>query len=383
MFDSDHSGWDPAHLRHMARALRLAALGRHASPNPMVGCVLTEKDGDAVSEGYHAAPGQPHAEAAALSKAPQYASHPPVRAYVTLEPCSHYGRTPPCADALIRAGIKEVFVAMLDPDVRVSGRGVERLRAHGVAVHVGGYEAAARRLNAAYIKHRETHVPYVVLKTAMTLDGKIATHSGDSQWITSDISRRAVHRQLRDRCDAIITGAGTVTRDDPSLTARLRFRAGRNPWRIVVDSRLRISPEAQVVRRSAEDGRTILATTEAAAYDRQETFLALGCHIMVCEPGADGKVSLRDLVHKLGTRGDMIGVLVEAGSELGGAFVRSGLVDRFVAFVAPKIVGGRGAPGPIGGDGVNLMADAFPLTFQSVRRSGPDFVVNAHWVEYI
>jgi len=381
--DNDHSGWDEQHLQMMRRALRLAACGRHASPNPMVGCVLTDEDGCTVSEGYHIAPGRLHAEAMALSLVLPDSPRAPARAYVTLEPCSHYGRTPPCADALIRSGIKEVYIAMLDPDARVSGSGVERLIANGVKVHIGGCEAAARRLNAAYIKHRTTQLPYVVLKTAMTLDGKIATKTGDSKWITSDVSRRAVHRQLRDRCDAIITGAGTVLDDDPSLTTRLSNRAGRDPWRVIVDSRLRMSPEAKVVRKSCEDGRTIIATTDAAASERQETFRSLGCQVIVCETDAGGKVSLRDLVHKLGTRGDIVGVLVEAGGELGASFVRSGLIDRFVAFIAPKIAGGAGSPGPIGEIGVNLMADAARLKFQSIRRSGPDIVVNAHWVEYI
>ena len=360
----------------MRRALRLAALGRHASPNPMVGCVLVNDAGEIVGEGWHPEPGQPHAEVFALRDAGDRARC--ATAYVTLEPCSHHGRTPPCADALIRAGVRRVVAAMTDPDPRVAGRGLEQLRVGGLEVAVGTCEAEARALNAAYVKHRTTGLPWFVLKTAMTLDGKIATTTGDSQWITSPTARRAVHRQLRDRCDGILTGVGTILADDPTLTTRLTHKIGRNPWRIVVDSRLRTPLDSQVVRQSAQDGKTILATTEGTDPARREALEARGCQILVCDSN-DRRVDLTDLAHRLGTRGDLMGVLVETGGALAASLLAAGLVDRWVAYVAPKIVGGQAAPGPIGGSGVTQMAKARAVTFQRVRRCGPDIVIDTRF----
>ncbi len=363
-------------LHYMRRALRLAALGRHASPNPMVGCVLVTDDGQIVGEGWHPTPGQPHAEVFALRDAGGAARG--ATAYVTLEPCSHHGRTPPCADALLAAGVRRVVAAMQDPDVRVGGRGLERLRAGGVAVTVGVGEAESRALNAAYVKHRTTGLPWVVLKTATTLDGKIATETGDSKWITSPISRRAVHRQLRDRCDAILTGVGTVLADDPLLTTRLAHKEGRNPWRIIVDSRLRTPLDAQVVTLSEEDGRTIFAVTAADPARRAE-FEARGCAVLLCASDPAGRVSLPDVLTRLGTRGDMVGVLVESGGALAAGLLAEGLVDRWLAFVAPKILGGISAPGPAGELGIRRMADALPVRFQSVRRCGPDIILEVRF----
>jgi diaminohydroxyphosphoribosylaminopyrimidine deaminase/5-amino-6-(5-phosphoribosylamino)uracil reductase len=279
----------------------------------------------------------------------------------------------------LAAGVKRVVAAMTDPDPRVGGRGLERLRAGGVEVAVGVGEAEARALNAAYLKHRTTGLPWVVLKTAMTLDGKIATETGDSQWITSPVARRAVHRQLRDRADAILTGVGTVLADDPALTTRLGRRKGRSPWRVIVDSRLRTPPGAQVVRQAAEDGKTILATTALADLTRRDLLTERGCQVIVCESDDAGRVSLPDLMRRLGTRGDMIGVLVESGGTLAAGLLSANLVDRWVCFVAPKVVGGRAAPGPVGDLGIALMRDARAVSFRQVRRCGPDIVIDARF----
>ena len=360
----------------MRRALRLAALGRHASPNPMVGCVLVSDAGQIVGEGWHPKAGEPHAEVFALRDAGELARG--ATAYVTLEPCSHHGRTPPCADALLAAGVRRVVSAMADPDVRVAGHGFERLRAGRVEVSAGLLEADARALNAAYIKHRETGLPWVVLKTAMTLDGKIATAGGDSKWITSRVSRLAVHRQLRDRCDAILTGVGTVLADDPSLTTRLTHKPGRNPWRIVVDSRLRTPLDSQVVRLAGEDGRTIIATLSGADPARQAELEARGCKILICD-SADGRVDLADLLRRLGTRGDMIGVLVEGGGQLAASLLAQNSADRWLSFIAPKVIGGTEAPGPVGSLGSAKMAEARTVQFRQVRRSGPDIVIDARF----
>jgi diaminohydroxyphosphoribosylaminopyrimidine deaminase/5-amino-6-(5-phosphoribosylamino)uracil reductase len=360
-------------VRMMARGLRLAALGRHASPNPMVGCVLTNSAGDKIGEGYHKRPGTPHAEVVALASA----SAAPHTAYVTLEPCSHHGRTPPCADALIASGVRRVVVALLDPDPRVAGAGIRRLRDAGVTVEFGLLADRARSLLAAYLKHRSTGLPWITLKTAMTLDGKIATVSGDSRWISSGISRTAVHRQLRDRADAILTGVGTVLADDPELTTRLNHRAGRNPWRIVVDSHLRTPLTARVVALAEADGRTILATVAGAGQGRRETFEGRNCQVIECDADGCGKVSLPHLARILGTRQDIVGVLAETGGALAAGLLAGGLIDRWVLYIAPKIAGGAAAPGPIGGAGVLQMADSAPILMKYVRRSGPDLVVDA------
>ncbi len=361
----------------MRRALRLAARGRHASPNPMVGCVVVDGAGCVAGEGWHREPGTPHAEVHALRAAGLSARG--ATAFVTLEPCAHWGRTPPCVDALLQAGIGRVVVAMADPDRRVAGQGLERLRANGVKVSVGLLEADARALNAAYVKHRTTGLPWVVLKTAATLDGKIATETGDSRWITSPTARRAVHRQLRDRCDGILTGVGTVLSDDPALTTRLTHRPGRDPWRIVVDSRLRTPLDAQVVRLAEADGRTILATVATADAARRDALTDHGCQVLVCESDGEGRVFLPDLLRRLGTRGDMVGVLVESGGTLAGSLLGANLIDRWLAFLAPKVVGGRAAPGPFGDPGVRRMADARAASFRQVRRCGPDLVIDARF----
>lgn len=342
----------------------------------MVGCVLVNRFGLVVGEGWHPKAGEPHAEVFALRQAGEAARG--ATAFVTLEPCSHHGRTPPCADALLAAGITRVVCAMADPDARVAGSGFAKLRQGGVEVSVGLREAEARALNAAYIKHRVTGLPWVVLKTAATLDGKIAAAGGDSQWITSPVSRRAVHRQLRDRCDAILTGAGTVLADDPALTTRLTHKAGRNPWRIVVDSRLRTPLDAQVVRQSAQDGKTIIAATLNADPVRRDALEALGCRVLLCEANG-GRVDLPDLMRRLGTHGSMISVLVESGGQLAASLLSAKLADRWLAFLAPKIVGGTDAPGPVEDLGISRMADALVVSFRQVRRCGPDIVIDARF----
>lgn len=360
----------------MRRAIRLASLGRHASPNPMVGCVLVNHQGQIVGEGYHARAGEPHAEINALRMAG--GSVRGCAAYVTLEPCSYFGRTPPCADALLHAGIARVVVAMPDPDMRVSGTGIARLREGGVAVDVGLLAEEAVKLNAAYIKHRTTGLPWVTLKTAMSLDGKIATREGDSRWITSSVSRHAAHRQLRDRCDAILTGVGTVLADNPSLTTRLDHKPGRNPLRVIVDSTCRIPLDSEVVNLAA-GGKTLIATTDAADDQRRDALKQRGCDILICEADEFGRVNAGYLIRSLGTRGDVIGVLAEGGGQLAASLIGAGLVDRWLSFIAPKILGGLSAPGPVGGVGAGLMSEAIGMQFGAVRRCGPDLVIDARF----
>ena len=358
----------------MNRALRLAVLARHASPNPAVGCVLVNPEGVKVGEGYTQPPGGAHAEVMALRMAGEKARG--ATAYVTLEPCAHHGRTPPCADALIAAGVTRVVAAVPDPDARVGGRGLARLAQAGVDVTVGVGQGRARALNGPFFKHRTTGLPWVTLKTAMTLDGKIATRTGQSQWVTSLISRLCVHRTLRDRCDALLTGIGTVLADDPFLTTRLVHKQGRNPWRVIVDSRARTPIGARVVQQGRADGRTIIAVTEAAGTEQTNALTQAGCRVLVCHSDASGRVSLADLLARMGTQGDIIGVLMEGGAELAASALHAGLVDRWLAFIAPKVVGGNAAPGPIGGAGAATMDEALGVKVTQITRCGPDIRIN-------
>ncbi len=364
----------------MRRALRLAALGRHASPNPMVGCVLV-KDGMKVGEGYHPGPGLPHAEVWALRQAQNEARG--ATAYVTLEPCAHFGRTPPCASALAEAGVVRVVAAATDPDARVSGAGFKLLANGGIEPAVGVLEDEATRLNAAFFKHRLTGLPYVVIKVAVTLDGRIAAESGDSRWITSPVTRRWVHRGLRDRVDAVMVGVGSAIADDPRLTTRLRNSAPRNPLRVVVDSRLRLGLGSKLVQ-SASDGLTLVAHTSQAPAANRIPLQERGVILLECLSDDRGRVSLRDLLIRLGTRGDLISVLVEGGGEIIASLLEDRLVDRYICAVAPKIIGGRSSLGPVGGAGIGTrMADAMPVCWSVVRRSGPDIVLDARTIRHL
>ena len=358
----------------MRRALRLAALGREAAPNPMVGCVIVSADGFKVSEGWHVRPGEPHAEVNALQMAGGQARGATV--YVTLEPCSHFGRTPPCADALIAADVARVMVAMLDPDTRVAGRGVERLRAAGVQVEVGLGEAESRCLNVAYIKHRTTGLPYVTAKMAMTLDGRIATASGDSRWITGPITRTWVHRQLRARNQAVLVGLGTVLADDPSLTVRLPHQPmARNPVRVIVDTSLRTPLHSQVVAMAAADHKTIIAYSHPDT-EREQALQNAGVTLARCAADSAGRVDLTDLMAKLGHEFGVVSVLVEGGAGLLGSLLGQRLVDRYYATIAPKFVGDQDAPGPVGGTGfASTMNEALAGEWLTARRSGADYVL--------
>lgn len=364
--------------QYMRRALRIAALGRHASPNPMVGCVLVDRSGTIIGEGYHHRPGEPHAEINALNSAGAVVARG-AAVYVNLEPCSHHGRTGPCTDALIAAGVDTVYCSMVDPDPRVSGAGVERLRAAGIAVFVGLLEAASRDLNAAYIRHKTSGRPYVVLKTASTLDGKSALAGNHERWITSDISRTATHRQFRDRCDAIIVGIGTILKDDPELTTRLGGRAGRNPLRIVLDGRARTPLLSHVVTLSQVDGKTLIAVTDGADLQAIGYLQDAGCGIIRCRQNAAGRIDLSDLLLQLGTVHSVAAVLVEGGAAVAGSFMESGLVDRWRLYVAPLVANHRDAPGLLNGTANQEGASPRTADRVTIARSGPDLRIDAYF----
>lgn len=354
----------------MDRALRLAERGIGlTSPNPMVGALLV-REGRVVGEGAHLRAGGPHAEAVALEAAGSAARG--ATCYVTLEPCAHFGRTPPCADALVHAGIARVVAATGDPHPSVQGRGLARLEAAGVPVTVGVREAEARALNRAFLRAVTEGRPHVTLKTAMTLDGRIAAADGSSRWITGEPARLEAHR-LRFAADAILVGIGTVLADDPQLTVRHAGLPPKEPLRVVADSRLRVPLDARVLR-AGHSARTVVACVAPAPAGAAAALRARGVRVLELSDDR-GHVDLRALLEALRAL-DVVALLVEGGGELGGALAEAGLVDRVAFFVAPRLLGGREAPGPLGGRGRPLK-EALALVDVTTRRVGEDLLVEA------
>lgn len=353
----------------MRKALDLAAIANgHTSPNPAVGSVVV-RHGVCVGAGFHPRAGEPHGEVFALREAGDAAAGSTL--YTTLEPCSHTGRTPPCADLIVDRRVARVVSAMEDPDPRVSGRGHKRLRAAGVAVDVGVLEAEARRTHASYIKWKGSGLPFVTLKMAMSLDGKTATATGESKWITSEAARLEGHR-LRDRHDAVLVGVGTVLADDPALTTRLPA-GGRDATRLVLDTRARTPVTAKVVTQRS-DASTIVVVGPAADAGRVAALRDAGATVWTVATDEDG-VALAPVLARCGEEG-MLSVLVEGGSRALGSFVRSGRCDRVVAFVAPMVLGGEAATPAVGGHGFPHLADALRLTSWETRRCGPDALLD-------
>ena len=359
MHPSELDGW------HMRRALELAALGLgRAEPNPLVGCVIA-RGAEIIGEGWHRQYGGPHAEVEALAVAGPRAAAATV--YVTLEPCCHFGHTPPCTQALIAAGVRRVVAAMSDPFPAVSGRGAGELRAAGIEVELGLCEPDARSLNAPYLKLLSSGKPWVLAKWAMTLDGKLATRTGQSRWISSEASRRTAH-ELRGRVDAILIGSGTAASDDPLLTAR---PAGpRRAVRVVVDSKAGLATESQLVRTARDVPVIVAAGSDASPADRARLQSA-GCEVLALA-GANHRERLEELLAELGRR-RMTNVLVEGGSRLLGSFFDLGEIDEVHVFMAPRLFGGAQAPSPVGGIGVPSPSDALSLSDVHWCSSGEDF----------
>ena len=353
--------------RFMRRALDLArrALGRTA-PNPAVGAVLV-RDGVIVGEGFHPAAGEAHAEIFALAQAGAAAQGATL--YVTLEPCCHSGRTGPCAAAVIAAGIVRVVAGCRDPNPKVAGGGFEQLQAAGIEVESGLLGTECRRLIAPFAKHIRTGLPYVTLKAGITLDGAVATASGESQWITGAESRLAAHR-LRDTHDAIMVGIGTVLADNPRLTTRLPQGGGKNPLRIVVDSTLRMPTTAALL---SEAGRTLILTTAAASASDAERLQGENVEIL-CVAGGAGAVDLDVAMRQLGARG-IQSILLEGGGRLHHGALHAGIVDRLCVFIAPLLLGGSGTP-LFCGNGVTNLKDAFRLQPLHVERYGNDLLLD-------
>lgn len=353
----------------MWMALDLARQGRgRTNPNPMVGAVLV-KNGELIGSGYHQFAGGPHAEVIALRMAGEKAKGAAL--YVNLEPCAHHGRTAPCAEALIKAGVQEVIAAMGDPNPQVSGRGFQKLQEAGIRVKTGILEEKARRLNEVFLKYIVTQMPFVMLKTAMTLDGKIATRTGESRWITGEKSRQFVHR-LRDQCDAVIVGIGTVLSDNPRLTTRLAEGGGKDALKVVVDSNARLPLEARVINPGLRN-KLYLATTGAASPEKIRALREKGVEVAIL-PSAEGRVDLKALLRRLGER-KISSVLVEGGGTLNYSLLKAGAVDKLFIFIAPLIFGGRNSPTPFAGEGVDTIDRSWQVEQTEIKQFDQDILI--------
>ena len=356
---------------YMRRALELARKGEgHTSPNPMVGCVVV-KDGRIISEGYHEKYGEFHAERNALTRCTEDTTGADL--YVTLEPCCHQGKTPPCTDIIIEKKIARVFVGSMDSNPLVAGKGVQILRDHGIYVETGILDAECRKLNEVFYHYIATKTPFVVMKYAMTLDGKIACATGDSKWVTGEIARTQVHR-MRGRYRGIMVGIGTVLADDPMLNCRVE--GGMDPVRIICDSNLRIPTESQIVK-TASDIETIVACSQEALESerKQEKIRRLkeaGIQIIGTE-GAHG-VNLVELMKKLGGQ-NIDSILLEGGGTLNASALEDGIVNKVYAYIAGKLIGGMDARSPVEGMGIDRMADAITLQNVEIEKLGDDFCI--------
>lgn len=354
---------------YMRRTIDLALKGS-PSPNPLVGATIVQ-DGKIVGEGFHLRAGRAHAEINALKKAGKKSKNSTL--YVTLEPCCFYGRTPACTDAILAAGVKTVVVALKDPNPKVNGRGIQILKRNGIAVKVGLLADDVRKLNQAYIKHIRGGLPYVILKSAMSLDGKIATSTGDSKWITSAASRNVVHR-LRGEVDAIIVGSNTVISDNPRLTSR-GYGKG-NPLRVILDSNLKSPLKSNVFKGS----NTVVFVSKSPATGKSKSLQKKEVEIIVAGDGK-GRVSFKKVLRKLGSRG-IASVIVEGGGQLNASAISSGEVDKILFFISPKIVGGSDAKTPVEGKGVRFIKNAVKVHDLSVTKIGDDVILEGILHDY-
>ena len=356
-------------IEYMRRAIELAERGvGFTNPNPMVGAVIV-KGGKVIGEGWHERCGEWHAERNAFRNCTVPAEGATM--YVTLEPCCHYGKTPPCTEAIIEHGIARVVVGMEDPNPLVAGKGIALLREAGIEVVCGVEEEALREQNRVFLKYISTKLPWVAMKTAMTLDGKIATRTGDSKWITGAEARAYVH-ELRHRFMAILVGIGTAVADDPLLNCRIEGRGVRQPIRVVVDSNARLSLDSQLVK-TAGEYRTIVAHTRFAPEESVKALREAGVEMLLCKE-KEGLVDVRNLLELLGQSG-IDSILLEGGGSLNYTFLAEGLADELYAFIAPKIVGGMNAKTPVEGAGMEKMADAINLELENVLNVGHDVLL--------
>lgn len=353
--------------KYMALALKLAEKGRgKVAPNPMVGAVLV-KNGKIIGNGYHQAFGGAHAEIHAIHEGGTNCKGATL--YVSMEPCAHYGKTSPCVDAIIKAGITKVVAAVIDPNPITSGKGIQELKEAGVEVVVGIMEMQAKRLNGLFFKLMQKGLPYVTVKWAMSIDGKIATHTGESKWITSEESRKYVHK-IRGQMDGILVGINTVMRDDPLLTCRIE--EGRNPKRIVVDSNAALPLNSHLLS-TINESEIIVAVTKNAQLKRIQKLEQMGCRIVQTKD-MNGRVDLKELFQRLGEM-KLTNILVEGGSRVITSVIEDRLADRVMVFVAPIIIGGEGAKSPVLGTGINKIGEAAEIDEVEIKRFSNDIVI--------
>lgn len=360
--------------KFMSIALRLARRTEgKTSPNPLVGAVVVRR-GKILGMGYHKKAGLPHAEIEAFLDAERNGHNlKGSTLYVTLEPCSHTGkRTPPCVNAIIERGISKVVLGTIDLNPRVNGKGLKILRAKGIKVKAGVLEEKCREINEPFFKYVATGKPFIILKLAATLDGKIATFTGDSKWIGSELQRKYAHR-LRNKVDAILVGIGTVLRDNPELTVRLGKKSNRQPTPIVLDSRLKIPVESNLI---AHQRNPIIATTQLADPIKLKDLEKTGAKVLVIEQDENGQVDILKLVKKLGEM-EITSVLVEGGGDVGASFLKKGIVDKVVFFYAPKIIGSEGVS-MVGKLGVSEVKDALSIRTVKLKKIGEEFVVEGY-----
>ena len=372
---------DGTDRQYMMMAMAEAEKGVGAvSPNPMVGAVIV-KDGKVIGKGHHVRYGGLHAEREALLDCKANGESPVgTTMYVTLEPCCHYGKQPPCTDAIVEAGIARVVAGLGDPNPLVCGKGLEILRSAGIVTECGLCENALMEQNRVFLKYITSRRPWTVLKYAMTADGKIAAVSGDSKWISGEQSRRKAHL-LRNRYTGIIVGIGTVLADDPMLNCRVEPSAGlRSPVRIILDSSASIPVDSKIVR-TAREYRTIVVHTEKASGQSLKRLNALGVETLLCEADGSSRPDVACLCDELGSMG-IDSILVEGGAETAWSFVSAGLVDEYYVFVAPKIIGGGNAKGPVGGDGFMKMCQAVPMAVADIALSADDLEIHAYRKEF-
>ncbi len=363
---------DTMEIKYMERAIQLAKRGiGYTSPNPLVGAVIV-KDGRIIGEGYHEIYGGAHAEVNAFKNATEDVKKSTM--YVSLEPCSHYGKTPPCVNAIIEKGVSKVIIAMKDPNPVVAGKGIQKLRENNIEVIVGILEEEAKKLNEIFIKYISTKLPFCIMKTAMTLDGKIASYTGDAKWINNVLSRKYVH-EIRHRVCGIMVGIGTVLSDDPFLTTRLEDKEGKNPIRIIVDTTCKVPLGAKVFDPNVK-GKTIVATTEFANKEKIKAIKEKGADVIIT-PIKDDRVDLLYLMKELGER-KIDSVLLEGGSTLNYTALKEEIVDKVISFIAPKILGGKRAKTPVGGEGIGYIKDAIQLHSINIKRFNEDIMVEGY-----
>ncbi|MGA1864186.1 MAG: bifunctional diaminohydroxyphosphoribosylaminopyrimidine deaminase/5-amino-6-(5-phosphoribosylamino)uracil reductase RibD [bacterium] len=359
--------------KYIKMALKLAEKGKgRVSPNPLVGALVVKGD-HIVGQGYHARYGDKHAETKALEEAGSEAKGATI--YINLEPCCHHGQTPPCVDEIIKAGISKAVISIRDPNPIVNGKSIEILKNKGIEVRLGILEKTASKLNEFFFKYITTRTPFVTLKSGMSLDGKVATKTGESKWITSDVSREYVH-QLRNQMDATLVGIETILRDNPRLTTRLKNSKGRDPIRVVIDSLLRIPIRMRIFTQESDAG-NIIITTINAPIDRIKKIESSGAKVLFVKPKGKNRVDMQAMTEELGKL-QITSLLIEGGPGINASAFQEGIVDKVIMFIAPIIIGGKIAPSAIQGDGIAKLEEAVKIHNIKTKRLGHDLMIECY-----